>query len=91
MPRNTTVRDKHRRHIAKTKAPCHICHEPIDYTLPHLDPWAFTIDHITPLNKGGDERDPANIAAAHRRCNRTKSDRLDGEDPRRRYTTTLTW
>lgn len=90
MARNTTVRDRHRKQIARTKPPCGICGQDIDYTLPHLDPMSFTVDHIIPVIKGGpDELD--NKQAAHRSCNRTKSDRIDGDDPRRRYTTTLTW
>lgn len=90
MARNTTVRDRHRKQIARTKPPCGICGQDIDYTLPHLDPLSFTVDHIIPVIKGGpDELD--NKQAAHRSCNRTKSDRIDGDDPRRRYITTLTW
>lgn len=74
MARNTTLRDRHRRAIAKDQPPCHLCGKPIDYRAHHLDPLAFTIDHITPLNRGGtDTLD--NIGPAHRQCNRAKSDR----------------
>lgn len=87
--RNTTTRDQHRRAIARTKPPCGICGDPIDYTLPHTDPLSYTVDHITPRSKGGpDTLD--NKQAAHRHCNRTKSDNTE-VDNRRRYTTTLTW
>lgn len=84
--RNTTIRDRHRHHIARTKPPCGICRDPIDYTLrfdtnaagkriPH--PLSFTVDHVMPLNKGGtDTLD--NKQAAHWLCNRLKSDRTDG-------------
>lgn len=64
--RNTTTRDKHRAYIKRGKPPCGICHEPIDYTLPHLDPGEYVVDHIVPLNKGGDDA-LANKQAAHRR------------------------
>ena len=75
--RNTTIRDRHRAIIAKSEPPCALCGEPIDYTLPHLDPTAFVVDHIVPLKHGGLDV-LANKQAAHRACNRAKSDRLDG-------------
>ena len=75
--RNTSVRDRHRKTIAKSRPPCALCGEPIDYTLPYLDPGEFVVDHKTPLNRGGtDTLD--NKQAAHRLCNRLKSDRVDG-------------
>ena len=73
--RNTTQRDRDRRRIAATKAACHICGQPIDYTLPHLDPGAFVVDHVIPLARGGVD-DITNKAAAHRSCNSTKRARL---------------
>ena len=80
--RNTTIRDKHRRTIARSKPPCGICGGEIDYTLPHLDPMAYVVDHITALNRGGtDTLD--NVQAAHRRCNRDKSDKPHGSIMRR--------
>jgi 5-methylcytosine-specific restriction endonuclease McrA len=88
MTRNTTLRDRHRRSIARTKPPCHICGEPIDYKAHHLDPRAFTIDHLIPLHYGGLD-EPANLGAAHRACNRSKSDTLPQDGPL--YVTTRTW
>lgn len=73
--RSTTVRDRDRRAIARTRPPCHICEQPIDYTLPHLDPMAYVVDHIIPLARGGLDA-LENKAAAHRSCNRTKSDKV---------------
>lgn len=60
-------------------AVCWICHEPIDMALPagHRD--AFTLDHLTPLSRGGDIDGPAE--PAHRRCN---SGRGDGRRARAR-------
>lgn len=75
--RSTTIRDRHRKTIAKGQPPCGICGQPIDYTLPHLDPGEFVVDHKTPLNRGGKDV-LSNKQAAHRLCNRLKSDRLDG-------------
>ncbi|MBF6133498.1 HNH endonuclease [Nocardia otitidiscaviarum] len=76
--RSTTTRDRHRAIIARGKPPCGICGHEIDYTLQHLDPGEFVVDHVTPLNKGGtDTLD--NKQAAHRACNRAKSDHLPDE------------
>lgn len=83
MKRMTAIVDRHRRVIARTKPPCALCGEPIDYDLPHLDPGQFVVDHIVPLSRGGaDTLD--NKQAAHRSCNRAKGDRLDGGSVLRR-------
>lgn len=75
--RNTTTRDRHRNVIARGKPPCALCGQPIDYTLPHLDPMAYVVDHKIPLHRGGpDTLD--NKQAAHRSCNRTKGADVDG-------------
>lgn len=64
--RNTTIRNRHRATIARSKPPCALCGNPIDYQLPHTDPWSFVVDHIIPLAKGGADA-LANKQAAHRR------------------------
>jgi 5-methylcytosine-specific restriction endonuclease McrA len=88
--RNTTRRDRDRAYIRRTQPPCGICGQPIDYTLPHLDPQSYVVDHITPLNKGGlDTRD--NKQAAHRSCNRTKSDTTADDLAPRTYETWRRW
>jgi len=75
--RSTTVRDRHRRIIAQSKPPCGICGGAIDYNLPYFHPESFVVDHIIPLKAGGkDTLD--NKQAAHRACNRAKSDKTDG-------------
>lgn len=48
---------------------CAICGEPIDPDLRAPHPRSFTVDHIVPLSLGGAVADPANMRAAHRRCN----------------------
>lgn len=74
-PRNTARRDRDRAIIKRTGAACHICGEPIDYSLDWLDPRAFVVDHVVPLAKGGlDILD--NKKAAHRSCNSTKRARV---------------
>lgn len=77
-PRSTTMRDKHRAIIGRQRPPCHICDQPIDYSLPHLDPGEFVVDHVMPLARGGLDV-IENKAAAHRSCNRKKSDKVDGD------------
>lgn len=77
MTRSTYARDKHRALIARGRPACGICGQPIDYSLPHLDPGQFVVDHIVPLSAGGTDT-LANKQAAHRACNRAKSARLDG-------------
>jgi 5-methylcytosine-specific restriction endonuclease McrA len=85
VKRRTTVRDRHRAIIRRGEPPCHLCGNPIDYSIrDHLDPGYFTVDHVTPINRGGSDT-LDNCAPAHRKCNRDKSDRLPGEQPRKRY------
>ncbi len=92
--RNTTTRDRHRRAIQRghpdcgseshdctqKNPPCGICGEPIDYTLPYLDPWEYVVDHVIPLAAGGAD-ELHNKQAAHRCCNRDKSDKLADQLP----------
>ena len=87
--RNTTQRDRDRRLIAnghpdcgsehhvcsQQHPPCGICGEPIDYTLPYLDPGEFVVDHVIPVRHGGADV-LTNKQAAHRSCNRDKSDKI---------------
>lgn len=77
MKRSTSQRDRDRATIARTRAGCWICGQPIDYALPHLDPGAFVVDHVIPLAAGGADQ-LGNKRAAHRSCNRSKGKRLDG-------------
>lgn len=78
QPRNTSQRDRDRRAIARAKPPCGICQGEIDYTLPYLDPMSFVVDHVVPVHHGGVD-DLTNKQAAHRSCNRTKSNKLADE------------
>lgn len=58
----------------KARAVCHICGEPIDYSLkPSSAPLAWEPDHIIPVTIDRDlELDLTNIKAAHTRCNRQR-------------------
>jgi 5-methylcytosine-specific restriction endonuclease McrA len=88
--RNTATRDQHRAAIRRTKPPCGICEGEIDYSLPHTDARSFAVDHIVPLNKGGTD-DLENKQAAHRDCNRAKSDKLAEEHGPRVFVTSRSW
>ena len=61
------------------RLPCWWCGHNIAYEITGRDagkhPDAFTLDHETPLSKGGDLLDPANARAAHRRCNSARGNR----------------
>lgn len=81
-PRKTSTRDLHRRIIRRRGDACALCHNPIDYTLPHLHPMEFVVDHIIPWSKGGPDT-LENKQAAHRTCNRQKSDRIGDIPPPR--------
>ena len=95
--RNTTTRDQHRNAIKRTKPPCGICEQEIDYDLKWPDLECFVVDHIVPF---GSSPTPERIAvldvlsnkqAAHHRCNREKSDRIADELGPRTFVTTRTW
>jgi len=85
--RNTTIRDRHRAAIKRGRPPCGLCGEPIDYDEPNrlpdgkLNPKYFVVDHIIALGPDpSPERMKAldvisNKQAAHRDCNRKKSDK----------------
>lgn len=61
-------RDRH------SRAPCHICGEPIDYSIPASSaPLAWEPDHLMPFSKAPElELDLTNLAASHMRCNRQR-------------------
>tara|TARA_R110002020_G_scaffold335482_1_gene550616 strand:- start:83 stop:304 length:222 start_codon:yes stop_codon:yes gene_type:complete len=66
--RDETQRKRDRARIAATKADCHICGKPIDYTIKWPDPMSFEADHVEPISKGGLDA-LANKKAAHRHPN----------------------
>ena len=66
----------------KTRGVCHICGQPIDYTLrPSSGPNAWEPDHVIPVSKRPDlELDLGNILPSHARCNRARGDGTNGEN-----------
>lgn len=55
---------------------CQLCLSPIDWRLSGRSPFAPALDHVIPLNAGG-EHGFANTQAAHFGCNASKQDRTD--------------
>jgi 5-methylcytosine-specific restriction endonuclease McrA len=88
--RSTTVRDQHRRAIARTKPPCGICEDEIDYTLRLPHPMSYEVDHIIAIDNGGpDTLD--NKQASHRVCNREKWNKTADEIEPQTFVTHRTW
>jgi len=53
--------------------PCGLCGQSIDYSLPHDDEMAFTIEHIHPRSTHPHlATDPGNCVSAHARCNKRR-------------------
>ena len=73
--KDRTKMETYRKQAQMMGAPCHICGLPINYDLKPPNPWSFTMDHIIPISKGGPTTQE-NLAAAHRKCNRAKGDKL---------------
>lgn len=71
-----TAFEKNRKIILQTQNVCGICGLEIDpaYKYPH--PLSKTVDHIIPVARGGHPSDLSNLQAAHRWCNRQKSDKI---------------
>lgn len=53
---------------------CCLCLKPIDETLQSPDPMSFSLEHLTPISRGG-RHDIDNIGFAHRVCNSSKGNR----------------
>ena len=93
VTRNTTVRDRHRAVIARSKPPCALCGQPIDYTLRYPDPQSYVVDHILPVALYPHlAHDLANKQAAHNVCNREKWDKVElAPGGPRTFVTARTW
>ena len=84
----TAKRRRLREAVARLGLPCHKCGLAIDYS----GPWE--LDEIVARVHGGDPEDPANVAAAHVRCNRSAGGRLGNArrwGPRPQPVTSRTW
>ena len=72
---NGNERRKLREWLGSQGLPCHICGQPIDYSLPARDPMSFEVDEIVPVSLGGSPYDRSNVAPAHRICNQRRGNR----------------
>lgn len=54
---------------------CHICGGSVRWETPYPDPLSKSLDHVTPLSRGG-THEPGNVRLAHLRCNVVKGSRV---------------
>lgn len=73
--RNGAQQKRDRRRIARAQPDCALCGEPIDYSLKWPDPRCFVLDHIIPIDAGGEDH-IRNKQATHAACNSKKRARL---------------
>lgn len=74
------IRDRARARVAlqvKAGAPCALCGQPVDLSVPWPDPWCFVVDHLVPTSHGGDDHHD-NGRPAHKQCNEIRSNQPDG-------------
>lgn len=74
--------------------PCHICKQPIDYSLTtYTDPtdgkvkrhpMSYELDELIPVSKGGSPFDIDNVAPAHRICNQRRGNKALRKPPEKR-------
>ena len=69
----------------KVHAPCHICGERIDYSIPASSaPLSYEPDHLLPVSLAPElELDLNNIAPSHMRCNRQRGNGTNNDIGRR--------
>ena len=62
--------------IYASQSVCGICGRAVDFDKKFPDPWSATLDHIIPVQKGGDPTALENLQLAHLQCNRVKSTKI---------------
>lgn len=67
-------RSRARKAILANATHCAICGGPLNPDAPPRTPWSSTVDHQQPRSRGGDHFDPANLRAAHLKCNSSRGD-----------------
>jgi len=79
--------EKNKRKILMSQDICGICGKQVDKKLRFPDPMSACIDHIIPIDRGGDPSAIENLQLAHLSCNRQKSDKImqsTGGEPQRK-------
>lgn len=71
-----TQYNKAKKIIFASQTVCGICGRPVDFDKKFPDPYSATIDHIVPVQKGGDPASLENLQLAHLQCNRIKSTKM---------------
>ena len=74
-----------RKRVAALGLPCHICGQPIDYSLTtwvdpkdgktKRHPMSYELDELVTVSKGGSPLDIGNVAPAHRICNQRRGNK----------------
>lgn len=62
--------------LEKHGSVCHLCEVEIDLALPSPNPLSFTLDHVSPISKGGADA-LFNVRPAHFGCNARKGARQE--------------
>jgi 5-methylcytosine-specific restriction endonuclease McrA len=75
---NTRWRAARAAAIAAAGGICQLCGQPLIPDAPRNSPAETCVDHVLPLYLGGDPYDLANLRATHRRCNGSRSRRING-------------
>ncbi|MCR4739161.1 MAG: HNH endonuclease [Lachnospiraceae bacterium] len=68
--------EKNKKKILMSQSICGICGKPVDKSLKFPNPMSAAIDHIIPVDKGGDPSNIGNLQLTHLYCNRQKSDKI---------------
>ena len=68
--------EKNKKKILLSQDVCGICGKPVNKKLKYPDPMSACIDHIIPIDRGGDPSAIENLQLAHLCCNRQKSDKI---------------
>lgn len=64
------------RHVAATYTHCLLCGHPVNFRLNRkTNPLGWTVEHPTPISRGGHPYASHNTNLAHRRCNIEKGDK----------------
>lgn len=66
---------RYRAQCEDVQAPCHLCGQGIDYTIPAGEVGSFEVDHFYPVNTHPELfRDSANFRPSHKECNASRGD-----------------